>query len=60
MLTHRHPDRWADTQRVKVEVEKEINQTLDKLERSLPPEIFVQVLTAIADDDSEADPTMWL
>jgi transposase len=55
MLERRHPDRWASTQRVKLEVEKEMEKTLDHLERQLPPDIFDQVLAALADADGSEE-----
>lgn len=57
LLERRHPDRWANAQRVKVELAKEIDKTLDKLESRLSPEIFEQVLIAIADGDESEDAT---
>jgi hypothetical protein len=52
ILERRYPDRWSNTQRIKVEVAKEVEKTLDQLERKLPPAIFDQVLAAIADEGS--------
>lgn len=51
MLERRHPERWANTQKVQVEVRKELSQALDKLEESLPPELYDRVLAVLADDD---------
>lgn len=48
LLERRHPERWSNTQKIRVEVEKELDATLDKIEQRLPPELFRQVLSAIA------------
>jgi transposase len=50
MLSRRYPERWSETQRIKVEVEKELSQTLDVLKSKLPTEIYFQVLQAIAEE----------
>lgn len=50
MLERRHPDRWASTQRIRLEVEKEMEKALDTLESKLPPAIFDQVLAALTDE----------
>jgi transposase len=50
MLSRRYPDRWAETSRIKIEVEKELSQTLDALQSKLPTEIYFQVLQAIAEE----------
>lgn len=52
MLERRHPERWANTQRIQIEVQKELERTLDQLEKQLPPAIFDQVLSAIVDGDA--------
>ena len=49
LLTSRYPERWSETQRIKVEVEKQLSSTLDALESKLPPHIFEQVVEIIAE-----------
>lgn len=51
VLERRFPDRWANTQIIRVEVQKEFAAFYDHLERRLPPHIFRQVLQAAADVD---------
>ena len=54
MLERRHPERWANTQRVKIEVEKELEKTLTALEAKLPPEVYSQLLETLSTlDESE-------
>ncbi|MGL4947062.1 MAG: hypothetical protein ACRC4X_05290 [Cetobacterium sp.] len=48
MLTRRFAERWSDSSRVKIEVETQLEKTLDTLEKQLPPELYSQVLAAIA------------
>lgn len=57
MLERRHPERWANTQRIQLEVAKELERTLDQLERTLPAVIFDQVLAAIANADGGEETT---
>jgi hypothetical protein len=58
ILERRYSDRWSNKQRIQIELEKELEKTLQHLEGELPPEIFEQVLVALADGDgSEADIT---
>lgn len=57
MLERRHPERWANTQRIQVEVQKELERTLDQLEKQLPPALFDQVLNALANGDSGQEET---
>jgi hypothetical protein len=57
MLERRHPERWANTQRIQIEVQKELERTLDQLEKQLPAGIFDQVLSAIADGDGGEEET---
>lgn len=51
ILERRHPERWANTQRIQIEVEKELEKVVDRLEDKLPAEIFEQVLSALADGE---------
>lgn len=51
LLERRFSERWANTQRVQIEVEKELDKVLDKLENALPPEIFDRVLSVITDGE---------
>jgi transposase len=57
LLSRRFPDRWSESSRVRLEVEKQLQSTLDALESQLPPELFAQVLVAMsAEHDGEAGP----
>lgn len=49
MLSHRHPERWADTHKVQVEVERELAKCLDLLNEHLPAEVFNKVIDILAD-----------
>ncbi|MBD2076215.1 hypothetical protein H6F86_20510 [Phormidium sp. FACHB-592] len=57
LLERRHPDRWSNTQRVKIEVEKELEQTLAKLQTKLPEDVFIQIIDAIADAEASEEET---
>lgn len=48
LLERRFSDRWASTQKVKIEVEKELEKTLAALEGKMPPDIYAQLLEALA------------
>lgn len=48
-LATRFPERWGNQVRLRVEVQKAVESTLDELEKRLPPELFVQVLEALED-----------
>lgn len=57
MLSHRHPERWADTTKVRVEVDKELERALDALEGVMTPDAYVNLidsLAAISSSSSEA------
>lgn len=45
-LEHMHGDRY--TQRIKIEVESQLNDALDYLEQSIPPEAYRHVIEALA------------
>lgn len=58
ILERRHPDRWANTQRVKLEVEKEIRGVLDALEAKMSPTAYDELVNALAsmgDDSAEKE-----
>jgi len=52
IMERRFPERWANTQRIQVQVEKEVEAELeglfDSLEANLEPEVYEQVINAIA------------
>lgn len=48
MLDRRHSARWA--QKVRIQVEEELNDFLARLKDRLAPEVFEQVLAAVASD----------
>lgn len=48
-LEHSNPLKWGP--RIKVTIENELNATLDRLEKSLPPDLYERVLVAIAARD---------
>lgn len=51
LLSHRFGSRWGDTKRVVVEAEKMLDKVMTHLESSLPEDIFVIVVNAIAEMD---------
>lgn len=51
MLERRHPTRWANSHRVQIEVDKELDKVLDRLENALSPEAFDRVLDILSDGD---------
>jgi hypothetical protein len=56
------PDEFGPQQAVTVKVEKALDETLDKLERKLPPDVYAQVLEAISGEQgggaSGEDPSL--
>lgn len=52
ILERRHPNRWANTQRIEVQVERrvedELNQMFDMLRASLPTDTYTDVVNTIA------------
>lgn len=55
ILERRHPDRWANTQRVKLEVEKEIRGVLDALEAKMSPAAYDELVNALASMGSDSE-----
>ena len=55
ILERRHPDRWANTQRVKLEVEKELRKTLDFLESHMTADAYAELLNGLADLDQAGE-----
>lgn len=47
-LARRFPERWAETQKLHVLVEKEVEGMLADLQRTLSPEVYRQVLEGLA------------
>ena len=47
LLERRHPDRWANSHRIQVEVEKNIEKVLDVAESVLPSDLYYSLLEAI-------------
>lgn len=48
MLERRHPERWANTRRIKVEVEKELDKALEFLEAKMSPDAYTELLAGLA------------
>ena len=46
-LAVRFPERWGNQVRLRVEVQKAVEDTLDQLEQRLPPALYLQVLEAL-------------
>lgn len=46
-LARRYPERWAETHKVAVLVQRELEAALDTLQSKLAPEIYAQVLRAL-------------
>lgn len=55
ILERRFPESWGTTRKIEVQVAKELEKSLDVLERKLAPEVFEQVLDALAGDDDDDD-----
>ena len=54
-LERKYPERWGNTQKVRVEVEKELEKTLTALEAKLSPEVYSQLLETLSTlDESES------
>ena len=51
MLERRHPERWANTHRVQLEVQKKLEATLVALESVMPTTAYNELLTALASLD---------
>lgn len=52
-LERKHPERWG--LRIRVHVEEELANVLDRLEKKLPPDQYEKVLEAIASDDGPTE-----
>lgn len=62
ILERRHPEHWSATQRVQLAVEQELEKAIEALEKRLPPDVYDQVLNALAyaeggttEDSTEAE-----
>lgn len=53
ILERRHSDRWAANQKIKVEVEKQMEAAIDILKAKLPPEIYDKVLEVWANTEDD-------
>lgn len=49
LLSRRFPERWSESSRVRLEVEKQLETTLDALQSKLSPELYAQVLLAMSE-----------
>lgn len=54
LLQRRYPDRWANTQRIEVAVEKEMAGVLGSLEEGLEPQIFREVMAVLAGENGDS------
>lgn len=52
-LARRFPSRWGPTYKITIEVEKELTRLMEKLAEKLPPELYQQVMVALADAQEE-------
>ena len=48
LLERRHPDRWANTQRIELMAKKQLEDTLDLLQAKLPKESYEELIDALA------------
>jgi hypothetical protein len=48
LLERRHPDRWANTQRIELMVKKQLEDALDLLQAKLPKESYEELIDALA------------
>ena len=48
-LARRFSSRWGPTYKITIEVEKELTRLMEKLAEKLPPELYQQVIVALAD-----------
>lgn len=51
LLERRWPDRWANTHRIEMRLQEELDAILDKLQASLDSELYERVLEILSDDD---------
>lgn len=52
-LARRFSSRWGPTYKITIEVEKELTRLMEKLAEKLPPDIYQQVIVALADAQEE-------
>lgn len=53
-LERKYPERWGNTQKVRFEVEKELEKVLTALESKLSPDVYSQLLETLSTlDDTE-------
>lgn len=53
ILERRFPEHWGTTRKIEVQVAKELEKSLERLERKLPPDVFDMVLEALTEDDDD-------
>ena len=54
-LERRHPSRWSRREHVNVKVKEELSAALDKLESTLDPKVYEQVLNVLSGESSEGE-----
>jgi hypothetical protein len=54
LLQRRYPERWANTQRIEVAVEKEMSGVLGSLEEGLDPQTFREVMAVLAGESADS------